>query len=399
MGSYTQSHSLREFLKEEWFPLIVIFICYLLAGITSIWSLTIGLLFVVLYCMNARRVPVYRYFSGTFVFLLVSCIFVFFVSINNGFSFVYGTRFPIAMLCSYLLGRFYIDRYRSEEVLFFILLLMALSLGILHMIATVNDIIIIGLVNPERTLGTLDDFQRATTQRTTELSLCIACFSMLFIPRREIKNPFVKNAYILVAIIASLCVLHYVSRTGVALVVVTLIVGLVYRWGISWKTLLLFIIIIVCYGYLKNSELFQVFASRETDVSNLKNVGLRTERWSWGINYLFSNPWGNISIGEYKLEYYAHNFWIDYGIGYGLIAALFMACFSLRSFFSSLKFARKKSASKNLSLVVLTFSIVIALSLFTEPIIYGAPSYLIMYLMFCGIVEKIDTNNNVYKHI
>jgi O-antigen ligase len=284
------------------------------------------------------------------------------------------------------------DRYGAEDVLIFIIMFMAISLGLFHMIATVNDIFTVGLVNPERSLETLGDTQRATTQRTTELSLCIACFCMLFIPRGELKTPILKSAYIVLAIIASLCVLHYVSRTGVALVAVTLIVGLVYRWGVSWKTLLLFIIVIALYASLQNTELFQVFASRETDVSNLKNVGLRTERWTWGIEYLMNNPWGNLSIREYQLEYYAHNFWIDYGIAYGLIATFFMVLFSLRSFFSSLKKARRRSGSNNTTLIILTFSVVFVLSLFTEPIIYGAPSYLMMYLMFCGLVEEVNAN-------
>lgn len=389
MNNYiSQTFEVKAFLKKEKYSLLFIFICFFFGGATSYWSLAVGFLLLLFLFLIRGDLRLYHVVNWNCILLMLALFFSVFISISNQISFLYALKFPLLMFCSYLIGRIYCDRYKSEEVFVFMLFFLALSLGLPHIIQTMKDIFEVGLVNPTRLLSTMDEAQRAITQRTTELSLCIAGFSLFFIPRKELKTPFLRIVFILIAFFATLCVLHYVSRTGVAFVVVTIAIGLLYRWRVSWKSVILIVLLIVFYRYMQGFELYDIFASRVTDTNNWRNAGLRSELWEWGLKYLWINPWGNVGMGEYKLDHYAHNFWIDYGISYSLIASLFMVLFSLNSVLFTINNLRKRIVTKNLSLVIVTFTIVIIMSLFTEPIIYGAVDYLMAYLLFCGMIES-----------
>ena len=391
MNTSNQSISFKSFLHKEKYELFFFLICIILSGYTSILSLTAGLFLLVLYYFSIRKARLSLFFSIDFSILSIALFITFCTNIFNNYSLLNAIRHPLPMLCAYLLGKYYGYRYKSEDVFIFLLFFLAIAVGLLHIIDTMNDIIKIGIVNPERRLSTMDEEQRAVTQRTTDLSLCIACFCMFFIPKRELKMPIFKYLYLCLSFIATICVLHYTSRTGVAILVITIFIGILYRWGLTIKSFIFILLSFITYVYFQESELFIVYAERSSDSNNIMNAGLRTDQWAWGLQFLWDNPTGQVFSKEYRLPHFSHNFWLDYGISYSLLSALLIAIFSIRNIIISINI--KKKVSKNMSLILLTFSFVFFVCLFTEPIIYGAPNYLMVYLLFCGFVESLNKNS------
>ena len=287
---------------------------------------------------------------------------------------------------SFLLGRKIGRDYYSYDLLL-IVFVVFLGLALPHIVLTLIDIVENGLVNPERTLSIFggNEQQRAVTGRTMELSLAIGGFSMLFVKNGSILQKKICWLFVILAVLAEICTLHYLSRTGIVLLIISVFVGVIYQKGNSRQTLLFcFLFIIGCY-LLSDSQLFNLFRERELEGSNLADAGGRTERWAIGFTMLLSNHSG------YVIEdFYAHNFWLDYGRDGGIYASVLMFLFSMSILFKSLKLHKNSFSNPCLSYCLIVWSIVAFAALFTEPVHVGAPVFMHMYFLISGIIVTLS---------
>lgn len=270
--------------------------------------------------------------------------------------------------------------------LFDLLYVLAFSLAILNIFITVIDIYQIGLINPGRKLSILsgDDEVQTITSRTIELSLAISGISMLFF-RNSAAQKNIVNLYIITGVLAELCTLHYVSRTGIAILLVSIIIGLIYRYKLSLKFLLILLTLIaVTITFIADSELYEVFAAREQYDNNIYDAGGRTERWAIGFDLLMNNWYGYQSS-----TWYAHNFWLDFGRDGGFIPFILLAIFSLYILYTSLRIQGKTFIPDYVRYNILLFSIIFFIAFFTEPVHTGTQISMYYYFIFCGIVLKI----------
>ena len=292
---------------------------------------------------------------------------------------------------SYFLGM-KIGRDYSSFPILTILYVIFFGLALPHICVTLIDIIENGLVNPERTLSVFsdDEQQRAVTGRTMELSLAIGGFSMLFMRNGNVAQKKISGLFVLLAIVAELCTLHYLSRTGIALLIISIFIGVVSQKELSYKTVLFFLIIIVFYYLLSDSQLFDLFRDREQAGSSIADAGGRTERWIVGFTMLLSNTKG------YTIEdFYAHNFWLDYGRDGGLYAAILLSIFSIIILIKSFLLRKRSKINPYLSYCVMVSSVVAFAALFTEPVHVGAPIFMHMYFLLSGIVVTLSKTRNV----
>ncbi len=348
----------------------------------SPWSPVLGVfLITILFFKRIER-------SVPFLLLLFTWIMYGTIGMSNGnTSYQMAMFFLFPSLLFFNLGSIWVGK---KPTLYFIMIIMAsviIALAIDHILVTMYDITQVGLVNPDRILSVLgENAQRSVTQRTVELSMCIGSIGLLF-HKREKSTIINKITLILLlfSTLAVLCSLHYVSRTGIGIMFISVVASMAYEWRISIKSIIMVITAFFAFSWIQSTELFSVYSARETDMSNISNFGLRLPRWEWAWDTMISHPWGdsNYMLAEHP---YAHNFWLDIGKNCGVLPFIMMCIFSIMNLVNVYKIILKSNGL--LTLLVMLWTLACYISLFTEPIHEGAPAFMFVYFFYCGVCYK-----------
>lgn len=292
----------------------------------------------------------------------------------------------VLSILSYLIGKGFGLKLKDERSVYFFIFYLFFLLALSQIPITLYDIFVNGLVNPDRDIAVLgdDESQQLTTSRTIQLSMAISGIFMLFYQFKDKGLQYVRNSYIVLAIIAELCTLHYVSRTGIALFIIAFTIGGVIKQGISRRTLFFTIILLFIIYIIKETSLGAVFADREIEGSSIGDAGGRTDRWEMGLLMLLSSPNG------YEWESYAHNFWLDFGREGGLISCVVLIIFSLYALWNGYLSMKRKTIFSYLSSSIFVYSIMFPITFFTEPIHVGCPVAMYGYYIFTGMVVELN---------
>lgn len=374
--------SIKSFILKNKHDLIL-FLFAISFKAVSTWLSFLCILILLIRDIQRRRFLI----KFDFTMLLLLCIFIlfFFNAIRSGTVTIHNMLwYSVPSVFSFIIGRDIIKKSGNSMEILYWLFIFALFLALPHVPITLLDIFRTGLVNPERSISVIgsEDVQRAVTGRTVELSLAISGIAMLFVKDLQLKS--LSKYFIALSIIAELCTLHFVSRTGVALLVIALVIGLLYKWKLSYKTFLFLCFAFALFYVLQNTSLFNVFAEREIEGSSISDAGGRTERWVMGFAMILANPNG------YMIEdWYAHNFWIDFGLDGGLVSFVMLILFSIVILIKSLMIQKIKLLPDSVRYILLLFSIIFVLTLFTEPVHTGATVYMYVYFMFSGMIVEI----------
>lgn len=305
-----------------------------------------------------------------------NCLWIFFLSV---LAFLTGKGFAWKLN----------DYPSCYYFIYFIFLLLALP----QIPVTLIDIAVNGLINPDRGLAILGakDTQQATTGRTVQLAMAISGIFMLFYHFKDKSLHKIRNYFVILAIVAEICTLHYVSRTGVAVLAISFSLGIILKLGISRKAFFVIILASIVLYFLSDSALGNVFAARETDRSSIGNAGGRSGIWEMGMLMLLSSPNG------YELEGYVHNYWLDFGREGGLYACISLILFSLYALWNGFISTRRTNIPSYLSTAILIYSIMFPLVFFTEPIHSGSPLAMYGYYMFTGLVIEMNRRTKPLK--
>lgn len=364
--------------------LAIISLSILLSNIFP-WAIVLGSLYLCFLYPDKKA-----FYSITFLLLVLAVGSFIFIGFNNSNitvqMFIY---YSFASFCCYGVGCRIIDYGKSASDILYAFAIIIISLALPHIIVTVYDIFTVGLVNPDRELSTLssEDNQRSVCQRTVEISLCIGSIAFFFFKPFNTISFKTKRMLVIAACVCELCALHYVSRTGIAILCIGIFIGLLFKWGVSFKTCLFILCLMIGFHFIQNTQLFEVFNSRESDYSNISNVGLRTVRWEWGIEEIRTHPFGSTTYMN-ALHSNAHNFWIDYGKISGIIPFVLLIIFSLRNIYQTLRVILKKM--RLMSYFALVFTPIFVATLMTEPIHEGAPLYMFMYFLYTGMIDRLS---------
>lgn len=378
-------NKLIQSVDKDYLRLLLILSITLVFNSLSPWLPVIGAFIATLLTRNFKL-------SGSASFLLVLWLVYDFLGLSNGNTSVQMAIYlTLPSILFFYLGNEFVRRARSAYNVYLTIFVMITSLALPHILVTIYDIYEVGLVNPDRFLAILgEDNQRSITQRTIEISLCIGSIGLLFQNTTDKTSKRLNRLMVIVSVLAFLCALHYVSRTGVVICLVSLSVGVLYNWGISFKTIFFVGVALIFYTWLQGTELFDVYAQRETDYSNISNAGLRMPRWEWAWNTTFENPLG--TVGFLKAEHpYAHNFWLDLGKNCGVLPFFMMILFSLNHLRNIIKLVRCRIPL--LSFAFTLWTLTCYMSLFTEPIHEGATLFMFIYFFYCGVTEQIVNGN------
>lgn len=328
----------------------------------------------------------------------MGCLIIAFLSFGtilmfHGTSLRWAIYYSFTPIFMYGLGKYYMGRWFSEDNLLLLIFFIGALLSIQHIIITIYDIYYFGIINPYRDLQILGDESEsmAVTQRTIMLSLSTIGFSLLFYKPTNKFQKKIKTVFIVLAFFGLLCFVHYISRTGLVLSLISLFVGLfICPFGKNKMYYLFFFVLIMCGLIIIMRDtilgIFQLYSEREIEGSSFLDAGGRTAHWTLIFEGILTSPFGH------KANTFAHNMWLDIGKSGGIIPFFFLVWFSLANIIKTIKIARNKHYTVLIRLLILVVTIIFLLSCFTECIHEGVPMYMFFYCMFCGMV------NSVYKY-
>lgn len=342
--------------------------------------------FVVLCCV---LLPYKKWWDGISIPLLFFSAFyvgiVLYKGENPGWSFIFSMLF--APTVSYRLGRFLMKTIQIEaqrqKILIYIIGTYLLPLFLL----TAQDMALTGLINDSRQM-LLDlgaDNSLAATLYGLMASAGIGCIGTVFAKQ---QNKWLKIAFILVAVLSLLSVIHLVNRTGLVICAACLFAGFALSTRMNVSKMLPILLVFIVVGVflsesgILGSDVSEAYADREgdTDVESA-SAGGRTELWVDAIGNLFVSPLG------WKQESYAHNMWLDIARVGGWLAFF---PFVKATIAYLLKFKPVlKSASKDTTLLILVcINVAMLLNASVEPVIDGSFMFFSLLMLVWGMTVQ-----------
>ena len=313
----------------------------------------------------------------------VYAIFLFFARRNPGVVFTNALWYTVLPFLAFLTGRNMGTKVMDDKTYLYWLFILMGCLTLTNFYITFIDVFKYGLINPERNLHVLDpeDAAQTITSRAMDLAMALSSICSVFYMRTRYQRE--SRWGVVFSVLALLCIAHYVSRTGIVILSLGLILGLVYQ-GRSSKTFLFLVLLVPLVYILMQTELFTLYAEREMDEdASFATSGGRTVRWLMGLQMLLNSPGGY----TYS-DFYAHNYWLDFGRDGGLISAVLLLIFNIAILIKAFSISLQKSKmSSYIRCITFTYVFICFVAAFSEPIHLGAPAFTWTYMALCGFIS------------
>lgn len=303
--------------------------------------------------------------------------------------------FHVIPICFvFVLGHTLVKSNKGEFYIIGLLIVLALCTGLFNIFYSIHDTIDTGFINFDRI-----DYSFVMEQSTNagyktsslvaaEMAPLLSCL-ILFFSRakdREVKKLSIFGGAL--SVIAVLCILHFVSRAALLVVIVSLFIGILYRYrqggrGLLWIVLVLAIVVVV----FLESDLWKL-VELKNESYDLGTGSGRVDRIQFWWDVVLAHPFGTPDYSKMSLPF-AHNFWLDFAKIAGWVPAIMLVLFSLLNVRDVIRVVKNKSITPNVKLLVVTMTLAFLLAFSVEPIFEGAKMGMIMYFFFCGIVSAL----------
>ncbi len=317
------------------------------------------------------------------------------VGIDSGFNFLSILMAPASL---YRFGRWTVDWLwdDTQRLKFLFGSLLCYLLPMLFL--TIQDISLVGIVNPSRHFisdFSKDDAGLAATLYGLMSSVGVGFVSVLFIKQLKFKK---KVLYSIPLLISVLTVVHLVNRTGIGLLIICVLFAIAYSSKRNPVKLIIAAVIVVIIVFtvmesgIISQDIFDAYTARENDSStNTAEFGGRLRRWELAIVDVFTNPFG-FSRDSYG---YAHNLWLDLGAIGGWFALLPFLMFTIKTFSSSRKLFHGYLTPYRMVLISVFVSMFC--NAMVEPVIEGSILFFGMFIMISGMVIALSKENDRLK--
>lgn len=330
-------------------------------------------------------------------FMLLSFAFITystFAFINNNINLTTIVTLSLPAVLFFAVGFNLASKNKNANYWYLTLLLAAFFTSFINIYNSLLDTAQNGFIVPERMFGdNKEDFELTTSLICSELIPTIACIGLFFDKPNFIDNKRLRKFAIVLGLLAGLCAIHYVSRAGILIMVLSVIIGLLYRFKFNSRTIFFIVVTLVAYLYFLQSDAYSVFELKNETGGDLATGNGRDERMQYWFDRIKDSPFGVENwANQYSLHGWAHNFWLDFTKECGWIPGLALVFFSLRNLYFVACIAFRRKINKSVSHLVLLLGIAYFLTLFTEPTMQGTPLLMFSYLFFCGITKSIYKN-------
>lgn len=392
---------IKKFLLKDHYALLVLLFSFIISGLYSPWLIIIGIF--ILYLNGNIKFSKKGLIDSDFILLTFILLSYFaFAYLNNNVTIAMAVLRIVPSIMLYMLGYNLVGKNQDTNYWYFFLLVIALSTSFVSVYCSIDDTIKNGFIAPERMFGVnAEEFNYTTSLIASQLIPSIACIGLVFDNPCMIKNKKLKWFGFILGVLGELCAIHYVSRAGILIMAISIIIGLMYRAKFNFRTIVFVLITIFAFWLFMQSDAYTAFELKNEIGGDISTGNGRDERMLYWLYKIMHNPMGIVNwVNEYSLYPWAHNFWLDFTKECGIIPGMALVCFSLKNLFYVVCIAYKKNVNKSLAQLVLLLSVAYLLTLFTEPTMQGAPLLMFSYFMFCGAVKSIyKFKRNDYENL
>ena len=361
--------------------------------ITSLWSDNIYLLFLfslATWCI----LPFNKWWDGigvTLIFFSFAYCAMQYMHDQTGSGFIYLSMI-IAPVAYYRFGSWAICWLKKLQFLFISILLYLIPVLLL----TIQDILIVGFVNESRYL--LSDIGKEESTLSATIyglmsSAGIAFVSIIFAESLKLKE---KAVFFSLAAIALVIVVHLINRTGIVLLIVSIILSFGYSTGmrlskvVSSLLLLLLVLVIIIKSGLVSQEIIDAYIERESGTTdNATELGGRSGKWQAAISDLMSSPFGWKRVG------YVHNLWLDLAAVAGWITTIPFVVATINVLRTTFRMIKRHVTP--FRLVVVTMVVAMFLNCMVEPVIEASLLFFVLMMFVWGML-KAESEEMVLNH-
>lgn len=381
---------IKKFLLKDHYALLVLLFSFIISGLYTPWLIIIGIF--ILYLNGNIKFGKKGLIDSDFILLtFVFFSYFLFAYVNNNINIPTAILRTLPSIMLYLLGYNLIRKNQDVNYWYFLLITIALSAGVTSIYYSIDDTIRNGFIVPERMFGQdAEEFEHTTSLIASQLIPTIACIGLIFDNPCMIDNKSFKWFGIFFAILGVVGALHYVSRAGMIIIVLCIILSIIYRSKFNLKTFLFIILTIFTFLLFMQTDAYIAFQLKNETGGDITTGNGRDVRMLYWLEEILKNPLG-VSNWNNKFNIYpwAHNFWLDFTKECGWIPGFALILFSLRNLYYIMVISFRCKKNKSVAHLILLLGIGYFLTLFTEPTMQGALLLMFNYFMFCGAVKRI----------
>ena len=386
-------------LKKE--PLITFLFIFLCSGIAYTLSMYATILLFPILLYKGR---IGLYIDNLFIFIcFYSFLYALFSSLNGFYDEAHGNI--IFQSCYpplfYLLGRWLVKK--RTQYIYMVFLLMTVLVAVPVIIDVIRDINENQFINPLRQILDKNGIMNSSaTLLGIKVSLSVVCLGLLFSPVLDKRESAYKYVFILFSLLALMCVIHLINRTGIILAFISLFCILLFNakrmpiLSILCSAMLLITVFVFLQSTINFSDkVEQSYENRDEGESSVSSAGGRTWRWKKGIEDLYLYPLGYSNNGTRTT--YAHNYWLDTSATAGIFPFVFLLILTILYLKRNYLLVKKMKQSLLRSLVIVC-NLGFFLTCFVEPAMEGFMLYVFLFFFFIGITSQLYFNHR-YSYI
>ena len=332
---------IKKYLTQNNYSLLVLFVSFIISSyMMNYWFMLPG---VILLLLNNQATLVQKGKIDTDLLLLLFTFTTYSIIalINNNINLTTIVTRSVPAVLFFAIGYNFTSKNRDTTFWYFILLLTAFFTSIINIYNGLIDTAQNGFIAPERMFGAdKEEFAQTTSLICSELIPTIALIGLFFDKPTMINDKKLRWFGIGLAILGELCAIHYVSRAGILIMALSIIMSFLYRSKFNFRTLFFLIITIVAYIYFLQSDAYAVFELKNETGGDLATGNGRDVRMLYWLEEISKSPMG-ITGWQYRYNVYswAHNFWLDFTKECGWIPGIALALFSLRNIYYNVNIA------------------------------------------------------------
>ncbi len=385
---------LKKYLRQNNYSLLILLVSFIISSYTMNYWFMLPCIFLLFLNKQIDFVQKGKIDADLLLLTFTFASYSIIALLNNNTNLTTIVTRSIPAVLFFAIGHNLASKNRDTTYWYFILLLTAFFTSIINIYNGLIDTIQNGFIAPERMFGAdKDEFAQTTSLICSELIPTIACIGLFFDKPSMINNKSLRWIGVIFAILGELCAIHYVSRAGMLIMVLSIVIALLYRMKFNFKSILFLIISLVAFLFFLQSDAYAVFELKNETGGSLATGNGRDVRMLYWLEEISKSPMG-ITGWQYRYNVYswAHNFWLDFTKECGWIPGIALVFFSLRNLYYIARIALRRKMNKSVVQLVLLLGIAYFLTLFTEPTMQGAPLLMFSYLFFCGIIKGIYKN-------
>ena len=385
---------LKKYFTQNNYSLLLLLVSFIISSYMMNYWLMLPCIFLLLLNKQVKFVHKGKIDADLLLLAFTFASYSIITLFNNNTNLTLIIVRSIPAVLFFAIGYNLANKNRNSTYWYLILLLTAFFTSIVNIYNGLIDTVQNGFIVPERMFGAgRDEFAHTTSLICSELIPTIALVGLFFDNPSYVNNKKLRWFGIGLAILGELCAIHYVSRAGILIMALSVIIALLYRSKFNFRTIFFILITLIAYLLFLQSDAYAVFELKNETGGDLATGNGRDERMLYWLGRIMESPLGVANwANQYSLHSWAHNFWIDFTKECGWISGIALVVFSLRNLYYVVCIVLRRKMNKSVAQLVMLLGIAYFLTLFTEPTMQGAPLLMFSYLFFCGITKSIYKN-------